>query len=160
MTETSEDAAWRTALVDRLASGPDRIEAAAAGAMAPGAGEWSALDVVRHLVATEELVWHPRLGQLAASAGPGGRQLSPPTWAFLEPGPWSGPGDDSLDGAIGELRRRRDRTLELVRALDDDGWRRYGIHGTYGRLDVARLLTVAVDHDAEHLAQIGNLAPA
>jgi DinB family protein len=154
------DAAWRAALVERLATGPERIEAIAARALAPADGEWTALDVVRHLVATEELVWHARLRQLEASAGPDGRQLSPPTWAFLEPGPWSGPGDDSLPGAIAELRRRRARTVEMIRSLGDGGWRRYGIHATYGRLDVSRLLTIAIDHEAEHLAQIGNLGPA
>ena len=154
------DAAWRAALIERLASAPARVEAAAARAADPADGEWNAVTVVRHLVATEELVWHGRLAQLEASAGSNGRQLSPPTWTWLEPGPWSGPGDDTLDGAIDEFRRRRARTLEIVRALDGDGWRRYGIHATYGRLDVSRLLTVAADHDAEHLAQIETLIPA
>jgi DinB superfamily len=153
------DAAWRAALIDRLGTAPDRVEAAAKRAADPADGEWNALTVVRHLVATEELVWHSRLAQLEASAGTNGRQLSPPTWAWLEPGPWSGPGDDTLEGAIAEFRRRRARTLVIVGGLDADGWRRYGIHATYGRLDVSRLLTVAADHDAEHLAQIGTLIP-
>jgi DinB superfamily len=155
----ASDAAWPAALIERLASAPDRVEAAARRATDPADGEWTALTVVRHLVATEELVWHNRLAQLEASAGSNGRQLSPPTWAWLEPGPWSGPGDDTIAGAIDEFRRRRARTLEIVRGLDTDGWRRYGIHATYGRLDVSRLLTVAADHDAEHVAQIGTLIP-
>ena len=35
---------------------------------------------------------------------------------------------------------------------DYDGWDRTGVHETYGRLDVAGLLRVAIDHDEEHLA--------
>jgi hypothetical protein len=154
------DAPWRAALIERLGSAPDRVAAAARRAVDPSTGEWGGLQVARHLVATEELVWHNRLTQLEASAGPDGRQLSPPTWTWLEPGPWAGPGDETLDGVIAELRRRRARTLEMVRGLDAAGWQRYGIHATYGRLDVARLLTIAVDHDAEHLAQIEALGPA
>ncbi|HLX34555.1 MAG TPA: DinB family protein [Candidatus Limnocylindrales bacterium] len=154
-----DESSWQAALIDRLASGPGRVAAAARRAGIPAGGEWSALQVVRHLVATESLVWQARLEQLEASAGAEGRQLSPPTWVWLEPGPWSGPGDDTIEGTIAELRRRRVRTLELVRRLDAAGWRRFGIHATYGRLDVGRLLTVAVDHDAEHLGQIEALIP-
>lgn len=149
--------AWRRALVERLAADLARIAAIAAIAPEPPPGEWSARQVVLHLVAVEEQVWQARLSQLGASAGPNGLQLSPPTWTWVEPGPWTGPGDDSLAGALDELGRRRAATLAMVGALDEAGWRRYGFHATFGRLDVARLLTIAVDHDAEHLAQIAAL---
>ena len=42
------DAAWRAALIERLASAPDRVEAAAARAADPADGEWNAVTVVPH----------------------------------------------------------------------------------------------------------------
>ncbi len=36
--------------------------------------------------------------------------------------------------------------------LDDAGWARFGTHVTYGVLDVAGLLNLAIDHDEDHLA--------
>ena len=40
---------------------------------------------------------------------------------------------------------------EAGQALDSLGWQRSGDHATLGRLDVAGVLQVAVEHDAEHL---------
>lgn len=42
----------------------------------------------------------------------------------------------------------------MLEALDDDGWSRRGTHQTYGELDVAGLLRVALDHDDHHLAAL------
>jgi hypothetical protein len=42
--------------------------------------------------------------------------------------------------------------VATVRALDEAGWERFGTHATYGRLDVAGLVRLAIDHDEEHLA--------
>ena len=50
--------------------------------------------------------------------------------------------------------KRRAKSVATVRALDEAGWARFGTHATYGRLDVAGLLRLAIDHDEEHLAGI------
>ena len=50
--------------------------------------------------------------------------------------------------------RRRAKTVATVSALDDAGWARFGTHETYGRLDVAGLLRLAIDHDEEHAASL------
>src|SRR5574340_1212083 len=60
----------RRAVVERLASAPERLETAArlaavAVAAAGGtAGEWSPVENVRHLIAVEGAVWHARLRAL------------------------------------------------------------------------------------------------
>ena len=109
-------------------------------------GEWTAREVVLHLVAVEEEVFQRRLGQLATEDHPG--------WPWVEPGLWNGPGDEALDGALAAFADLRAATVARLCALDDAGWARSGTHAVFGVLDLAGLLRIAVDHDAEHLAQI------
>jgi len=80
--------------VERLAGFPAELAAAARhGAGRPVApGEWTAREVVLHLVAVEEEVFQRRLGQLATE--------DHPRWPWVEPGLWSGPGDATFEGAI------------------------------------------------------------
>jgi hypothetical protein len=49
----------------------------------------------------------------------------------------------------------RAATVARLDALDAAGWARTGRHATYGVLDVTALLRIALDHDEEHLAQVG-----
>ena len=55
---------------------------------------------------------------------------------------------------LAAFARRAGQTVATIRALDEAGWARTGTHATYGRLDVAGLLRIAIDHDAEHLASL------
>ena len=141
----------RAGLVERLAAVPDRLALVASAAdPGPGSGPpagWSPREVVLHLAAVEEVVWQARLDSLA------GELL--PRWSWTEPGLWSGPGDDTWDGALAAFADRRAATVATLEALDEAGWARRGRHDTYGVLDVAALLRIALDHDEEHLAQIG-----
>jgi hypothetical protein len=136
----------RAEILERLASFPARLtDAARAAADRPvPAGEWTPADVVRHLMAVEGEVWLARLATLAA-----GRE---PRWSWTEPGPLPGFENASLDDVLGLFGRLRASTLDFMRMFDDEGWARTGIHDTYGRLDVAGLLRLAIDHDHEHLA--------
>jgi hypothetical protein len=145
------DQGARDELVERFASFPARVVPAARAAEAQPvpAGEWTPNLVIRHLIAVEGEVWRARLASLAA----GGE----PKWSWVEPGPISGFDDAALDDILGAFAGLRAGTVALVRMLDDPAWARAGIHATYGRLDVAGLLRLAVDHDEEHLA---GLSPA
>ena len=139
-------------LFDALASTPGR---AAAQARAPGRDpetgprpdEWSAREVMLHLAAVEEEVWQVRLDALAAEAFP--------HWPWVEPGLWSGPGEATFDGAFEAFAVRRSATLARLDALDEAGWRRAGRHDVFGILDVASMLRILLDHDEEHLGQLG-----
>jgi len=101
---------------------------------------------VRHLAAVDEEVWHVRLDALASEVEP--------FWAWTEPGLWSGPGDDSFDGALAAFAERRAATIARIDALDEAGWARTGRHATYGLLDVEKMLRIVLEHDAEHVRQI------
>jgi hypothetical protein len=139
----------RPALLDRLAAFPARLAAAAHVAPEPPAGEWPIADVVRHLVAVEDEVWHARLDQLAAAAGSETR----PRWHHTEPPPrvLSDPG---LAAALAAFATYRDATVTRLATLDEAGWARTGSHDTYGLLDVDGLVRLAVDHDDEHLGSL------
>ncbi len=147
------DAAARLPVVARLGGFPARVGAAARtaasheAALGPPAGEWTARDIVAHLVAAERAVWQARLDTL----GPGRGE---PQWSWIEPGPVDEQAAASLEGALAVFGAERAATLARIAVLDEAGWARAGIHDTYGRLDVAGLLGVAADHDDEHLAAL------
>jgi hypothetical protein len=136
----------RTELVERFASFPSRLaDAARAAEGRPRPpGEWTPAQVVRHLMAVEGEVWLSRLAELVA----GGE----PHWSWTEPGPLPGFDDASLDHVLGLFGRLRASTVGFLGMFDDAAWARTGVHATYGRLDVAGLLRLAIDHDQEHVA--------
>ena len=137
-----------TSVRPRLAAFPARLaEAARAAPQEPPArGEWSPIEIVRHLIAVEEEVWHRRLDQL--------RTEEHPRWQWVEPGQWLGLPAAELEDLLASHARVRAETLKSLDALGPDGWARTGTHDTFGVLDVASLMTVAADHDEEHLASL------
>lgn len=139
----------RSALMGSLAGLPARLAAAArtAPSAPPAPGEWTASDIVRHLIAVETEVWHPRLAQLVAEEHP--------RWPWAEPGRWADEPDASLDRLLAVHAAERATTLAILAGLDDAGWARTGTHATYGVLDAAGLMTRLVDHDEEHLRSLG-----
>jgi hypothetical protein len=135
----------RTGLVERFASFPDRIAAAARAADgAPRTdGEWTPEQVIRHLIAVETIVHRTRLLDVAVEDAP--------TWSWTEPGPWLGEPDLDLAGVLSRFAELRAGTVASLKALDASAWTRSGRHATYGKLDVAGLIGLALDHDEEHL---------
>jgi hypothetical protein len=138
----------REALVERFATFPGRLADAArsAGERPIPAGEWGPSEVVSHLIAVEAVVWRARLRDLDMT--------DDPRWSRTEPGLAAGLQDASLDEVLSSFEAARAGTAEIVRALDAAGWARSGTHAVYGRLDVAGLIGVAIDHDEEHLRSI------
>lgn len=136
------------AVRERLGSFPDRLATAARAAPPgrPAPDEWAPGEIVRHLIAVEEEVWHRRLRQLETEEHP--------HWRWSEPGQWLGTPGADLEALLGAFASVRSTTLALLDALGADGWARTGTHDTFGRLDVAGLMSVAADHDDEHLASV------
>lgn len=138
------------ALCRDLASTPARIVEAARGFADPSvprvAGEWSARDVTLHLAAVEVGVWHVRLEALATE--------SFPEWPWVEPDRWPLPTGSGFAAAVDVFTAHRAATVDRLEELDDAGWKRRGRHATFGVLDVASLMRIALDHDEEHLNQI------
>jgi hypothetical protein len=131
---------------DRLATVPDRLTAAARSAVdrPVPAGEWSPSEVVRHLIAVEDEVWHSRLRQLASA--------DRPTWPWVEPAPWQGAPGATLEELLAIFADRRRETVAILDGFDDATWSRTGIHATWGETGVVALIQRALDHDGEHIA--------
>jgi hypothetical protein len=108
------------------------------------AGEWSPSEVVRHLIAVEEVVWIVRLRHLAAG--------EKPRWPWVEPDPWQGAPEATLDELLARFASLRAATVAILDGLGPEGWSRTGLHATWGEVDVAALMMRAVDHDEEHIA--------
>lgn len=138
------------AVRDALAAAPRRVATAAATHPDPTApptpGEWSPRDVTLHLAAVEAGVWHVRLEALATERFP--------EWPWVEPDRWPLPEGGSFEAALDVFRAQRAETLASLDSLGVDGWARQGRHATFGILDVAALMRIAIDHDEEHLRQI------
>jgi hypothetical protein len=143
-------------LVEEVGTVPRHLTAlaGAAAGVHPPPGEWSAHDVVRHLVAVERVVWQPRFRDLASATGDG----EPPFWPWTQPDLEPSLAGASLQEALDAFAAARAATVEMATALDEGGWKRYGIHAVFGRLDVAGLLSEVLRHDQEHLAQLEVLA--
>ena len=137
----------RLELARELAAIPRVLGGAARNAPPPPDGEWSAREVVCHLIAVEGEAWHSRLDSLWDAA-----DGTEPLWTWTEPGPWDGPGSETLETALLTFGTRRAATIDRLTRLDDAGWRRTGLHPTFGRQDVPAVLRTALDHDREHIA--------
>ena len=136
------------AVRERLATFPARLADAARAApqQRPAPDEWAPSEIVRHLIAVEEEVWHRRLRQLETEEHP--------HWRWVEPGQWLGAEGADLDELLAEHARVRASTLAILAALGAEAWTRTGRHDTFGVLDVAGLMTVAANHDDEHLESL------
>jgi hypothetical protein len=146
MTAEARADEGRAEIVRRLAEVPDRLAVASGSAIGRPVpeGEWGPTEVVRHLIAVEESVWLARLTTLAAG--------EKPTWPWVEPAPWEGSPGASLDDLLARFAHLRSETLAILNGFDHEGWSRTGIHATWGEVDVATLMTKALDHDDEHIA--------
>jgi hypothetical protein len=142
---TTED---RAVLVARLRAGPERVAALAAAATTRRAGRradgWSERQIVAHLVGVDREVFQVRLRDLTGAAEP--------QWSWVEPG--AEPGHASLAVLAARFATAREATIVHLADLDEAGWARSGVHAVYGRLDVAALLGIAVDHDTDHIAEL------
>lgn len=148
---SAADHVGRRGLLRRLAAGPGRIAGAArmSAEIVPEAGAWTARQVLLHLVAVEVQVFQRRLNDLAT--------VDRPRWTWTEPGPAGALPDETLTETAARFAAARAATLAAVASFDDAGWQRFGDHATLGRLDVAGLLKVAAEHDAEHLEGLRTL---
>ena len=142
----------RLEIIEALKHLPDRVEAEIAGlpeaalSRRPAEGEWSIKEVVGHLRYDAEI----RQKRLYA------------VWSLTDP--VFTPYDEvasvreqnyqeaDIDTLIAELRRFRLQTVDLLSHAVD--WTRTGNQPGVGRRSLRQLAERALDHDANHLAQI------
>jgi hypothetical protein len=113
------------------------------GSTPPKPGEWSIVEVVRHLVEGDRDTFLPRLRRMLTE--------SRPTFDKTRPAV----GDDAdlatLVAAFGDARRQ---AVGLLGNLDEAGWRRDGVSPSRGPLAIEAYAATMDAHDTEHLRQI------
>ncbi len=148
------NAAERARLIEQYAKGPERLRAALAmvpeGAMMwrPGAGEWSAHEVVCHC-ADSETNAAARIRYLAVEKDPVILGYDQDTWAtaldyHAHP----------LPAALAAVDGVRANTAALLRRLPESVWARAGHHTESGRYTAEDWLTIYAEHLEIHARQI------
>lgn len=135
-------------ILSKLSVVPTQIAAAAkrANGRPQPAGQWSLNMEIAHLAHVEAIIWQARLKQMAAEENPHWQWTEPPFeswWPLFE--------SQSLEQLLTTLAARRQETVDHLRGLTEEGWKRIGTHATFGQMDVAGLCARILEHDEEHL---------
>jgi HAD superfamily hydrolase (TIGR01549 family) len=115
----------------------------------PDPNEWSIMQVVCHLLESEQAVQFPRLKRILMEANP----------FLVAPHPPPGPreavlcDDDGLQAAH-RFAQRRSETIEWLRTLRPDDWQRPARHSIFGLTTLLEMAHFTAQHDRLHLNQI------
>jgi uncharacterized damage-inducible protein DinB len=112
-------------------------------ARSPAAGEWSIVEVVRHLVEGDRDTFLPRLRRMLAETRP----------AFDKTAGAAGDASD-LATLVAAFASARAQVAKILESLDAAGWRREGVSPSRGTLTVEAYARSTDEHDTEHLRQI------
>jgi hypothetical protein len=153
MTSTAMLTPVRTARLLRAALDGIRAEVNGAPAEAlrwrPAPGEWCVLEVIGHLIETEQRGFAGRVREILDRPG-----LTLAAWDQNAVALARRDQDGDPEALLDELTRLRTAAVDLVNGLTDSDLARHGEHPTVGRLLVSDLLHEWVHHDRNHLRQM------
>lgn len=109
---------------------------------------WSPAMVLSHL-ADAEMVYGVRIRSVLADPRPHLPAFDQDEWVrrFSHL-------DDDPKATLARWRVLRDANLRVLESLDDDEWRRTGVHAERGELSLASIAVLLARHDRDHLDQI------
>lgn len=116
----------------------------------PSAGEWTAMEVLAHMVEMQPY-WAQQIKRvLAQPGGPFGRTHDDTDrTAFVE-----AHARDSLAGILSDMGSARDAATAVLRSLSEDDWAQIGLHSRRGEMSVAAIAeSLLVGHVEEHVQQ-------
>lgn len=114
----------------------------------PDPAEWSILQIVCHLLESEDQVQRPRLERILAADNPFLVNPPPPT------GPHAPPCDSDGRQAANRFAARRRETLALLSALPAAAWNRPARHSVFGLTTLLEMALFTAQHDRLHLSQL------
>lgn len=146
------------ALTERAAAAAGRIAAALAGwddtrLRAPaGDGAWSAAAILAHVRASDDIL-AVRVYMILARDEPPLPAFDERRWATVA-------GYAALDvrASLAVFAGRRAELVAVLRALPAEDWRRVGTSEVHGRVTIADVVRLLVEHEDEHVAQFEALA--
>ena len=118
-----------------------------------GAGTWSPVDVVGHLIHCEKTDWMPRLA-IILEHGPA-RPFDP----FDREAAVGRAGSESLPALLDEFRELRQANLARLRAmnLQPEHLELLGMHPELGSVTLRQLVATWTAHDLAHLVQVSRV---
>ena len=141
-------------LVERLAATPGRIAAVAAGrspealSSARENGEWSAVDVLAHLRASDDIL-SPRLIAILVREEPTLPAFDDRRWGEV-----MGYAESDFQELLAAFTFRRAELVRVLRSLSPNDWQRAGQHEARGRITLLETLRHLVEHEVEHCLQL------
>jgi hypothetical protein len=140
-------------LMDLLARAPGQLREAALAAGEPPAGEWGADEISAH-IAAGEFFYLDRLNQLLNQNNPYLHSFAAAADARMQE-------LMAQDRAanLAEYGNLRGETVSLLMGMTLVDWQRTGMHQTLGEISIEDVVEEMIDHDADHLAQLRDLAP-
>jgi hypothetical protein len=126
-------------MLRELTSDPTAEQAA----RAPAAGQWSIVQVVRHLVEGDRDTFLPRLRRMLAERRP-----------VFEPGADAAGDASDLATLVAAFASAREQAVKILSGLEGNDWLREGVSPSRGPLTVEAYALSTDRHDTEHLRQI------
>jgi len=114
----------------------------------PDPNEWSILQIVCHLLESEETVQRPRLKQILTENNPFLSESKQP------PGPEAAPCDEEGYHAARDFVRVRSETIDFLRYLSAEDWMRPARHSIFGPTTLLEMAHFTAQHDRLHLKQL------
>lgn len=140
-------------LMDLLARAPGQLREVAAAAGEPPAGEWGAGEISAHMAAGE-FFYLERLNQLLNQDNPYLHSFVPAADARMQELL-----AQDLAANVAEYGNLRGETVSLLMGMTLVDWQRTGMHPTLGEISIEEVVEEMIDHDADHFAQLRELAP-
>jgi uncharacterized damage-inducible protein DinB len=114
----------------------------------PVPGKWSTLEVVCHLVDSEQ-AWCHRMKRVIAEERP--LLIGYDESRFTRSLPYH---EANLEDELALLEAMRRQMARTLRAQPEAGWSRTGVHSERGLITLEEMLQAEVEHIPHHLAQI------
>jgi hypothetical protein len=143
-------------LIDEFLAGPDLVRRSVAGMSRdqllarPVPGRWSTLEVVCHLVDSEQ-AWCHRLKRVIAEERP--LLIGYDETRFTAS---LGYHDRDVADELDLLAAMRGQMGRILRALPESAWSRVGVHNERGLVSLAEMVRLETDHIPQHLRHIGD----
>lgn len=147
-------------LIERLAAAPGRIAAATAGltseqlSKAPESGEWSALGVLAHIRACDDIL-APRLAMMSVRDEPSMPVFDDRRWEEV-----MAYADSDFHELLTTYTFRRSELVRALRRLGPADWQRTGQLETRGTITMQDVMRHIVQHEEEHCLQINTVVAA
>lgn len=133
--------------IEKLIKGVSRSKLA----RRPQPGKWSVTEIVAHLAESEMVVGY-RMRMILSKPGTAIEAYDQDRWA--ESGKYS---KRDAKKEFGVFRAIREANLALLKSLDAEQWKHFGMHAERGEETIERIAAMLAGHDLNHLKQIESI---